>query len=52
MIYGGARMQSRLGTIDESAKALPRPARENWNNMSFDEIQCARNHALVESHAM
>jgi hypothetical protein len=52
MIYGGARMQSRLSTIDVSAEALPQPAREHWHNATFDEIQRARKGTLVERHAM
>jgi hypothetical protein len=46
-------MQSRLSAIDVFAEALPmQPARQRWQNPSFDDIQRPRNRALVERHAM
>jgi hypothetical protein len=45
-------VQSRLGTIDVCAEALPKAARQRWHNASFDEIQRPRKGAFVERHAM
>jgi hypothetical protein len=52
MIHVGARMQSRLSTIDVRAEALPKSARENWHNPPLDNLKRPRNGALVEGHAM
>jgi hypothetical protein len=53
MLFVDARVQSRLGTIDIGAKALPKlAARERWNQSLLDYIQCPDQSALVEHRAV